>query len=353
MALTKISSLAQEMVDEPAILDINEMRKSYSKDAASILDQIYISNFSHHFHRIQRGVPILAVASALEKYVNMLPCVVVGAGPSLNNDLENLAAVADDCFIICVDAALPTLFKKNGIKPNIVVCGDPHEHQHENFADMDLSDVIVFAASVIHPRTYKAIDRTGAKVLWFNIVDATSKISEAILRMAGRKGGLIPGVLTSGFAVQIPIWLGLNQVAFLGHDLSYPTGIDKGYCEGVSEDKERRQRTHKIDKERLEFPDINGAPVLTHSTFIVFWAWFNEHLGKNWTGLKVYNCSGQGILHGDNITQMDFITFANEYCKEGLGREAQKILVYEYLSYLMGLDVMVQTVKMPETQKGE
>jgi hypothetical protein len=315
----------------------------YSEQSHKTLEPIFVKNFLRLRHYVQDGDGIVVLRNALEDFSG-LGAVIVGAGPSLDNSIEELKDKKENIVIISCDAALPVLLKHN-IMPNIVVVLDHSDRQVENFKDKDLSESFVFSASIINPLTFDEMRRAKSRILWFNLIDKNSSICMSIPSATGKKGAFIPGSLTSSAALQAAFWLGIKNVAFIGHDLSY-CDIDVGYSKDISENKKNFQYNNKIkNKSGLKkFTDINNNEVISHFVFIAFHQWINDCLETIWPGANVYNCSGQGILHGNNIKQCFLNEFIKKHGKEGYSKEVKEILNKIYYEEKQLLEYIVAPI---------
>jgi len=316
---------------------VEKIRQSY-REKAKGLDDIYIENFSYTFPYVREGKGIKIFKNIFKE--SNLSAVVVGAGPSLDKHIQLLKEAKDDLIIICLDAAYPVL-AKNGIQPHCIVCIDHSDRQWFNFQNTDLMGSFIILSSTVHPLTFDEVRRNRGRVLWFNIADGGSAVCKAISKMSGGKGAIYPGSLTSSGAMQIAIWMGINKIAFIGHDLCY-LDIDKGYSEDVNEDKKQFQKMTKIDKDLIPFPDINGEKVMTHESFVTFYGWFNEVSNKMWPNVQFFNCSGQGILHGSHITQLSFEEFLESHIKKDLGKDAENFMNELWIAYRNQLDDIIE-----------
>jgi hypothetical protein len=247
---------------------------------------MHINNFLWNMPIIHRYPGILKFERIFPNY----PSVLVGAGPSLDKHITLLTNYRKHFILLCVDAALPVLIQNN-ITPDIVCVVDPTEKQADNFVNIDTTKFITLVPPVAHPRVFRMI--SPIHTLVYNIKDPKSPIMEQAPYHTGMKGALPAGVLTSGTCVGFSSIMGCNPVVFVGHDLSWPTP-DKVYAKGIKRAKEDFQKGAKFRGGCLLFPDIYGNLVLTHNTFLNFWAWHRD-LARNATN-KYINCSEAGIL---------------------------------------------------------
>jgi hypothetical protein len=292
------------------------------KEKAKILEPIYARNFAflHMYPIIQPGIIIFK--DALENFDGK--ALIIGAGPSLDEDIEKIKEYENDVLLIAVDAAMNDLVKHE-ITPHIIVCCDPSERQINNFIGKDVSNSFIFLSTVVHPMTFDECRRSRGRICWFNYADMSSETCKNICLMTGkRKGALLPGVLTTGVAMQAAIWLGVKEIGFVGQDLCY-YDLDRGYSKNIDEQKIEFQKRAKY-KDLIEYNDLNGNIVLTHETFLAFHKWFNEVSKNMWSGINFYNCTGCGLLYGDNIKQEVLENFLFSERKKVKGNTAKKIL---------------------------
>jgi len=86
--------------------------------------------------------------SFLKKKMPGKPIVCVAAGPSLKNNIDYLAEIHEEVFIIAVSAALKPLLKK-GIKPDLVTSLDMHKEVKEYLEDIDVSDLRIVVEMLV------------------------------------------------------------------------------------------------------------------------------------------------------------------------------------------------------------
>ena len=297
--------LAAELGDQVIVSDYisqedqNNFRAAYRSGATSHLADIYVQNFMQVMPYARSGPGFVGFANALKG----LPAVVVGMGPSLDDEMENLKKHRDEIAIVVCDAGLKKMLKA-GITPDLVVVADPTDKQIENFSDIDGSKFLTLIPTVVHPMVFHEMRKSECLPVWYNIADPTQEICKHIPRAVGNKGAIEPAVLTTGMAFLAALYMGAWPITFLGMDLCW-YDFEKGYASGVSAKKADWQRKNKMfGNVVMLFPDMRGKVVVTEPCFISFWQWMNDHLEEN--DLFTYNSSGRGILHGPRIRQMPF-----------------------------------------------
>lgn len=319
----------------------------YYREQSKILDSIMIENFSFIYPYVNTGAGIDVIMNSINGNNQSVPeisAVIVGAGPSLDSHIELLKSYNNDILIICLDAAVPSLYN-NGILPHIIVATDPSTRQIKNFKGIDIREPLTCLSSYVHPLTFDEVRRSYGRVLWYHLFDPSSKVNFAIRKIGGiMKGSIYPAVLTSGSAFQIAIWIGVRNLTFIGHDLSYISEEHSGYADGVSEEKIEHQKNSKF-VDLIEASDINCNSVLTHYTFLAFKNWLNvENDRWPWPGVSIHNSTGRGILHSlileedeiidtKRIKQIEFEDFLNKYSIPGCGKVAMDLMNEEYLLF--------------------
>jgi len=217
---------------------------------------------------------------------------------------------------------------------------DPTEKQKDNFAGIDTTRFYTIVPPIVHPSIFRVVDPRHLAV--YNIKDPGSALLELAPYHTGKRGALPAGVLTTGTCFGLAAVMGCDPILFIGSDLSWPRP-DEVYARGTDSRKVAFQKSAKFRHNCLLFPDIHGKLVLTHVTFINFWAWMrdNARLVKN----RVINCSEAGILRTKHIRVMRFESALRKYCKGelvGLRELLDKAYNYEYG------DGLVEKLLLPE-----
>ena len=301
---------------------LTDIRKRHSEECTSELAGLQLSNFLYNV-RMSRYYPgILGFEGALKK----IPAIIIGVGPSLTpNVIKLLKENRRNVILVSVDASLPLLAKQE-LYPHFCVMVDPTEKQRNNFEGIDTKKFYTIVPPIVHPSIFRIVDPKHLAI--YNVKDPKSELMEQAPYHTGKKGALPAGVLTSGSAFAFAAICGCDPIIFVGHDLCWHTP-DKVYAEGISGDKRNFQMSVKFRGGCLLFPDIHGKLVLTHETFVVFWAWMRDMVGC--MQQRVINCTGEGILAMKGIRQMKLDRVMKVYGnKELVGLEEKITKAYNY-----------------------
>ena len=248
---------------------------------------------------------------ALKGAFTDVPAIVVGAGPSLDRNLDLLRRASSRSIIIAVDTALRPLLTA-GIVPHVVVAVDPSELNARHLRELPDASGVWFVAegsldsSVLTPfagRTFTFRVSQHEPWPWID----TQGAGRGTLRAWG-------SVLTTAF--DLACEMGCGTIVFAGADLAYSRGLQ--YCRNTTyephwrdcaTDDARADRFTAYLNERphLAQTDLNGGQVLTAPHYVQFRDWIASRAADVTTGRhgrRVINATGDGILLGASIAQV-------------------------------------------------
>jgi hypothetical protein len=258
-------------------------------------------------------------AGALFNAFPGVPAIVIGAGPSLDSNLDALATVGDRALMIAADTALRPLLSA-GVAPQIVLAADPSEANARHLQDLPPCGATWLVAegsvgsgafAAFAGRTF--VFRLGTHEPWPWL--ESLGIARASLRAWG-------SVVTSAF--DLAIQAGCDPIIFAGLDLAFTR--ERPYCRGVTwEEDWAREALHgqsgkplaqtwresmarwKLTTEQ----GIDGHPVTTAPHLQAFRNWIVEQTPT--LGRRIVNGTGAGILVGGAIEQRDLAGAVREW----------------------------------------
>ena len=250
---------------------------------------------------IAREGDVQALARAFEG----APGVVVGAGPSLDENVGDLRQLQDRAIIIATDTSLGPLLA-GGVRPHIVVGIDSSALNAQHLTTPDgVDDVMLAAEGSLHP---SAFARFAGRIVSFTVSDHEPW---PWLDAAGLRRGRLRAwgsVLTSAF--DLARHMGCDPIVFAGADLAY-TGM-RPYCRHTIYDAQWQEWIDKgcswellMEEYFSRQPeaygnDVNGERVRTSPNLVSFRDWLVEQIARL-TSTAVINATGHGILHGGGI----------------------------------------------------
>ena len=246
-----------------------------------------------------------ADAGALDGLFSGRPAVVVGAGPSLDENLPALAELQDRAVIIAADTTLRPL-TKGGVRPHILVGVDPGEMNARHLAGVaGVDDIHLVAEGSLNPIAFEAFaDRTFVfKVSshepwpWLE----TRGLGCTTLRAWG-------SVVTSAF--DLSLRLGCNPIIFTGLDLAF-TGM-RPYCRGTiyhemwqsyvddGQTWDGLMENYFSNQPDVRMPDWQGIETRTTPAMMSFRNWLLEQTAAT-KDRSIVNATGGGILYGPGL----------------------------------------------------
>jgi len=263
----------------------------------------YLLNTLRNLGHIERGSD---VACLRNRFLDM-PAVVVGAGPSLDTQIESLRLIQSRALLIATDTAWRPLAIA-GIEPHLVVALDPTAANGQHLRDVPAAALPwIVAEGSVDP---DALATLTGRVAIFRVARhhpwpwlQASGLDRGLLRAWG-------SVLTS--SLDLALMCGCHPVALVGADLAFTGG--RPYCRGTTH--EEMWATHLgggatlhqvwadvlAARAQTELPDVTGTTVATAPHLVEFRDWIVARAGDVGPG-RIVNASGAGILHGPNVGQ--------------------------------------------------
>jgi hypothetical protein len=251
-----------------------------------------------------RNLPVLAREAPVGAFAGMFarrPAVLVGAGPSLNRNIEQLRPYRDRAVLIAVGSALRPLLSA-GLPPDLVVAVDPGEGTPLQFAGLEAPSTFLVADPSVDPSVF---DRYRDRAFLFRI--GRHEPWPWLLER-----GMDPGTIRSWgsvitSALHIGALIGCDPLVFIGTDLAYESGrthalgslahhwVTQWVGVGVPESEAwSRLKGHR----ELVEAGIDG-PCATSSTLVQFRDWIRQESAV--LPRTLVNASGAGILSGGRI----------------------------------------------------
>ena len=143
-----------------------------------------------------------------------LPFILVGAGPSLNKNIQELKKVGNRACILCMDTAFLPLVKA-GIRPHMLATMDAYKKM-EVFGDVSKLDIPLL---VMSNSRHEVVRDSKSSCIWcYEAHEFTRQIRKAI----EKKPPVFPiqsGV--SSMAVSVPLELKSRKIILIGQDLAF------------------------------------------------------------------------------------------------------------------------------------
>lgn len=191
------------------------------------------------------------------------PAILVAAGPSLNEEIENLKQIKESglAYIFSVGSAINTLIHNN-IYPDAATTYDPGKFNHNVFKRVKEKGIkgipMIFGSSVGYETL---IDYPGKK---YHMITSQDTVSNYYLKNKDEDSIYIvhdaPSIAV--VTVQVLYELGFNPIILVGQNLAYKG--KKRHSEGISYSKDV---TDKEIEKGIWVKDVYGNEVLTNEGY--------------------------------------------------------------------------------------
>ena len=231
------------------------------KASLSVVMPSLVANQLRNISAMKNGI---LLSRLKKKWNRSVPFIIVGAGPSLNKNVEVLKEVGDKACILCLDSAYPVL-EKHGIRPHFVASVDAKKNL-DVFGDLTDWDIPLITMT---NAKYELIRAAKGPIVWGY---EGQEFPKEIRGPIGGDDDLIPtdyGVIS--LALSFALSLEVNQLVFIGLDLSY------------SEDGRSHSGIIKEEYIRYDeyvYPGYNGGTVYSRGDWAVMKKWLEAIAGE-------------------------------------------------------------------------
>ena len=238
------------------------------------------------------------------------PAIIVAAGPSLNEEIENLRCIKEKglAYIFSVGSAINTLLYHD-IYPDAATTYDPSARNQivfEKVKEKDIADIpMIFGSSVGYETL---IDYPGKK---YHMITSQDTVSNYYLKNKDEDSICIvhdaPSIAV--VTVQLLYELGFNPIILVGQNLAYKG--KKRHSEGVHYSKDV---TDDEMEKGIWVKDVYGNEVLTNDGFNRMRQQMEYYI-KTLPNIKVINTT-KGGAHIEGTSFMELKRVIDEYLKE-------------------------------------
>ncbi len=320
-----------------------EKANAVNKRALELWLPRWIQNAAANYNHIKQSASLEWLRSCAAG----LPVVVVGIGPSLDQEIETLKKVAGrNAIIVATDAALRPLLA-NRIKPHLVINFDCKADQYTLFDGLDdfTKDIVLLANSCTHPMTLAC---WAGPVLFYNMQHPGVDFMDIVLpTMFPRFGPLSNHGTVGTSALLVAYQMGASTIITVGMDLCYQkVGDDFRYrCRDYKwktsgpvyggkpdyphgewepsenkvlyENSERLAQAYDVKLKDREFKVDEALEFYRKGTV--------ELIGRM-GDVRIVDCSSGGILGAAGVEQLGLQAVIDECCGQEIGAGQSVIL---------------------------
>lgn len=291
--------------------DRNALLHQISTNTINYRIKHWVDNFKANLPAIHAGHGIASLNATLTD----VPCIIVGSGPTLDRNINQLRDLESRACIISCDSATKALLE-HGIRPHLVLVTDSKPRVASFFEGVDTSALNFIVDSFVHPDTVAALQ--GRKY-WYNTLPVEAcPFTAALSQWTGFVGNL-----GTGGCVATSAWfLATNRELGLCCDPNVLVGLPEGFYDPASMYAQvvtKTVETEPYTTQPIETVDIFGKVCYTYPALQSFAFWF-QNAFLMMPGIHI-NCSEGGILR-ENILNMPLQYCAERYLKAEYDIEA-------------------------------
>lgn len=252
------------------------------------------------------------------------PAIVVSAGPSLRQNIDQLAALKGRAVIIAVQTTYKMLLDR-GIEPDFVTSLDYHEMSRKFFEGIsDFGRTHLVAEPKV---TWHVVDTYKGRVSLLGNDFAQIVLGDAL----GRRGGLKAGATVSHLAFYLAVYMGCEPIALVGQDLGYTGHVYympgvafhdlwrpdlNRFCTIEMKEWERIVRHRKI---LMKVKDVDGHDIYTDQQLFTYLQQFEGDFAA--VPGRVIDAT-QGGVRKAGAQVMSLAEVAERYCSRTIPDEA-------------------------------
>ncbi|MUT65009.1 6-hydroxymethylpterin diphosphokinase MptE-like protein [Paenibacillus sp. NEAU-GSW1] len=188
-----------------------------------------------------------------------MTAVIVGAGPSLEQDIALLKQMRSHALVIAAGSTIQSLLHY-GVEPHLIVSIDGSEANYNAFHGLNIEDIPLLFAPMLQ---YQIIESRAEKLLHtFISADPTTK---HFMNLTEADPIFQTTFSVTGTAIQAAIYMGCDEIVFSGQDLSYPG--DKMYASGADHFSEESMKT-TVNQAVLQVENVSGGKNRTNQAMM-------------------------------------------------------------------------------------
>lgn len=210
-------------------------------------------------------------------------CLIVAAGPSLEQIFPFIEQLKQKLTIICVETALHALLRRN-IQPDFIIITDPQYYAYKHLSTLSSPESILICPISVYPSVF----RFNCKEIL--LCSDFFPISEFFEKKYGEFGNLGAGGSVASSAWTFAYLLRTKNIYLAGLDLSFPS--KQSHIKGSSAEQNffinssktstlDNYNCHSIFNANPEYGfSYDGKKVLTDSRMLMFAWWFESRIAS-------------------------------------------------------------------------
>ena len=185
-------------------------KTNLNKNTLKKFGKLWLKNFLKNKTQVENLPGILHLKNLFYSY----PCMIIAAGPGLDDTINLVKENEDKFIIIAADTAVRDCHR-HCLKPDFILLMDAQYWNYLHLADLDISDSILITESSVYPAVFRL--KTRAKFLCTSMFP----LAQYIENLIGEKGKLVTGGSVATACWDFARILGCPEIIFAGLDLAF------------------------------------------------------------------------------------------------------------------------------------
>lgn len=289
--------LTQKVYDvcKSKLVDINTISKFSKQWMINTINNISAINNSNAY-----------LLSDLENKFVGQTALIIGAGPSLNDNILKIQENRDKFVIFAVNKVVKYLLQ-NGITPDFVVCLDAR-NINKNLGGLE--NYLTHSNCILDIRTDCSVFNKGFRNVFFNFSE-----TDFFIKKLSNKNDFMKfyesGGSASTLALVSAVKLGFSKVVLVGVDLAFKDNKIYAYGENMTRISINEIIVDSVKKNLVQVKSVNGSMVYTREDYEAFIHHF-ESLIKELNYSEIYNISSFGAyIEGVKSIKFDELSLDN------------------------------------------
>ncbi|WP_338553375.1 6-hydroxymethylpterin diphosphokinase MptE-like protein [Paenibacillus sp. KS-LC4] len=219
---------------EPEIIALPVYEKLMKEEVLEFSNdaKIAIMNYGSSYRMYERfgmewlensmyNLPATLASPSIQQLENKfadVPAVIVGAGPSLSADIENLKKLKQHAFIIAAGSSIQSLLHF-GIKPHLIVSMDGAESNYQAFRHLDIKGIPLLYTPQVK---YRILEEKKDRLMHVHFKN--DSVTKYFMQVTSDDPIFLSSHSVTGTAIQAAAYMGCKEIIFAGQDLSYSEG---------------------------------------------------------------------------------------------------------------------------------
>lgn len=273
---------------------------SYGNDIEDIL--IGMDNYVNNWHHVFRGLD----CKFFENRYKSKPAIIVGAGPSLDKNIDFLQQAKGKALIFSVDGAMNSLMNKE-IIPDVVSSIERVELTANFYKKKEIpNDVIYVGPNVVLGNIFEKFSR----------IIFTGRYGDALFRNFNESIGFTNiniGINVSHVLIAFARHLGCNPIIFTGLDLAYTNG--RTHTEKFSENFDQ-SFMNNYKQNVVYVKGQNGERLESFEHFKHTKSWIESMIAEDKEAMFINATEGGANIEG--AVNMKLSDVISSYCLEAI-----------------------------------